>query len=185
MAVEHSALTGASLHEPKGVASATSGDVYVADGAGSGNWTNKSAYGSLVSIDTDSVSISTIGTTAKKLEAFSSNGDSSGTTPDYTSDDITIDTDGYYIISFSITLATVAAGDAGLYTFHLRKNAGEQGAACQVELSGSSDTTTVGFTTSAALVDTDVLTIYVESDNGGDTDDISVPFTELMVYKVG
>lgn len=39
---EHSALTGASLHEPKGVASATSGQVYVADGAGSGTWATPS-----------------------------------------------------------------------------------------------------------------------------------------------
>lgn len=45
----HSALTGADLHEPKGVASATSGQVYVANGAGSGAWTtdhllNKGTY---------------------------------------------------------------------------------------------------------------------------------------------
>ena len=37
--VEHNALTGASLHEPKGVAAATADTVYVADGAGSGSWT--------------------------------------------------------------------------------------------------------------------------------------------------
>lgn len=34
----HKDLTGADLHEPKGVASASSGQVYVADGAGSGSW---------------------------------------------------------------------------------------------------------------------------------------------------
>ena len=39
MTVEHSALTGSSLHEPKGVASATAGKVYVANGSGSGAWT--------------------------------------------------------------------------------------------------------------------------------------------------
>ena len=37
--IQHSSLTDSDgLHEPKGVASATSGDVYVADGAGSGSW---------------------------------------------------------------------------------------------------------------------------------------------------
>lgn len=36
--VDHASLTGAALHEPKGVASAASGDVYVADGSGSGAW---------------------------------------------------------------------------------------------------------------------------------------------------
>lgn len=38
MTVAHSSLTGSDLHEPKGVASANAGDVYVADGAGSGDW---------------------------------------------------------------------------------------------------------------------------------------------------
>lgn len=36
--VDHASLTGAALHEPKGVASAAAGDVYVADGIGSGAW---------------------------------------------------------------------------------------------------------------------------------------------------
>lgn len=34
----HANLTGANLHEPKGVASASADTVYVADGAGSGTW---------------------------------------------------------------------------------------------------------------------------------------------------
>ena len=47
---EHSTLTGSNLHEPKGAASATSGQVYVADGAGSGTWTDvTSAQGYVVS----------------------------------------------------------------------------------------------------------------------------------------
>lgn len=36
--VAHASLTGAELHEPKGVASAPLGTVYVANGAGSGSW---------------------------------------------------------------------------------------------------------------------------------------------------
>lgn len=35
---EHNTLTGSSLHEPKGVASAAVQTIYVADGAGSGDW---------------------------------------------------------------------------------------------------------------------------------------------------
>lgn len=34
----HSALTDPELHEPKNISTATAGDVYIADGAGSGNW---------------------------------------------------------------------------------------------------------------------------------------------------
>lgn len=36
--VEHNAITDPNIHEPKGVSSASSGTVYVADGAGSGTW---------------------------------------------------------------------------------------------------------------------------------------------------
>ena len=36
--VEHSALTGTALHEPKGLATASSGTVYVSNGTGSGVW---------------------------------------------------------------------------------------------------------------------------------------------------
>lgn len=37
--VNHSTLTDPYLHEPKGVASAASGEVYIADGSASGAWT--------------------------------------------------------------------------------------------------------------------------------------------------
>ena len=36
---QHSTLTGAELHEPKGVAAATNNQVYVSDGSASGDWT--------------------------------------------------------------------------------------------------------------------------------------------------
>lgn len=38
--IAHASLTGAELHEPKGVSTATLGDVYVANGTGSGSWSN-------------------------------------------------------------------------------------------------------------------------------------------------
>lgn len=37
--VNHSTLTDPYLHEPKGIASASAGKVYIANGAGSGSWT--------------------------------------------------------------------------------------------------------------------------------------------------
>jgi hypothetical protein len=37
--VNHSSLTDPYLHEPKGASTATAGEVYVADGVGSGTWT--------------------------------------------------------------------------------------------------------------------------------------------------
>lgn len=41
--VSHASLTGSQLHEPKGVASAALGEVYVANGSGSGNWASVGA----------------------------------------------------------------------------------------------------------------------------------------------
>lgn len=41
--VSHASLTGTNLHEPKGVAVAAAGQAYIADGLGSGAWTNISA----------------------------------------------------------------------------------------------------------------------------------------------
>ena len=44
MAIEHDAIPNADLHEPKGVNAATNGQVYVANGSGSGSWTTKNYY---------------------------------------------------------------------------------------------------------------------------------------------
>jgi hypothetical protein len=43
--VTHSTLTDPYIHEPKGAAAAGAGDVYVADGAGSGDWRRHNPHG--------------------------------------------------------------------------------------------------------------------------------------------
>lgn len=40
MAIEHDSISDSELHEPRGVASATANQVYLADGSGSGSWTD-------------------------------------------------------------------------------------------------------------------------------------------------
>ncbi len=66
MALEHRDLTGDQLHEPKGVDGASAGTAYIADGSGSGAWTdptdaiyNKNIY-SLVTTMTDLASASSV-----------------------------------------------------------------------------------------------------------------------------
>lgn len=50
--VNHSTLTDPYLHEPKGIGSAGAGTVYVADGAGSGTWYEKTRYiGAYIAFD--------------------------------------------------------------------------------------------------------------------------------------
>lgn len=45
MTIEHSVITDPNIHEPKGVSTAVSGQVYIADGVGSGAWANNYATG--------------------------------------------------------------------------------------------------------------------------------------------
>lgn len=55
MAIEHKNITNADLHEPKDVSSAVTGTVYVADGAGSGDWTPQASIPSTI-IGVESIS---------------------------------------------------------------------------------------------------------------------------------
>jgi len=57
---EHNTLTGSSLHEPKGVATAAAGDVYIADGLGSGAWTAPGGATYCTTYFTDSVGVTTL-----------------------------------------------------------------------------------------------------------------------------
>ena len=43
--ITHSTMTDPYLHEPKGAAAASAGEVYVADGAGSGGWQRHNPHG--------------------------------------------------------------------------------------------------------------------------------------------
>ena len=42
--IEHSTLSTGEIHEPKGAATASSGEVYVANGSGSGTWTPSDSH---------------------------------------------------------------------------------------------------------------------------------------------
>lgn len=46
MTIQHKDIPDTNLHEPKGVATAAAGDIYVADGLGSGTWATLGAVGS-------------------------------------------------------------------------------------------------------------------------------------------
>ncbi len=50
---EHDSITDPEIHEPKGVSTASEGQVYVADGVGSGTWTNNVNKVSIISVIDD------------------------------------------------------------------------------------------------------------------------------------
>ena len=188
---EHNTLTGIQLHEPKGLAALTVpadvGKVYEADGAGSGNWvlpTDALTYGGIYSIHSDAISIGTVGTTAKKFAAFSHDYPANGTTPSFSTDDITVDVTGDYFILITITFATTSVGDAGTYQFHVRINGVEAPIGFHRTMSGSADTGSGAAQGILALTAADVLTVWVESDEVANTDDIDinmVQFTTMLV----
>lgn len=186
--IQHNVLAGSELHEPKGIAGASSGEVYIADGVGSGAWSSADStitHGNLYSIDTDAVSISGIGTTAKKLEGFSHDGPSSGVTPANASDQMTIGSAGNYYVNFSISFSTTATADAGTYEFRVRVDGAETVIGLRREMSGSNDTGSGSASGLLVLAANEVVTVYVESDEAGNTDDIDIDFCSLSVFKVG
>lgn len=68
--VQHSTLSGADLHEPKGVEIAALGSVYVANGGGSGSWVNKNSDNKLFNTYTLQSTIADIGTANDKCYFF-------------------------------------------------------------------------------------------------------------------
>ena len=183
----HEDIVDPYIHEPIGIAAASGFEVYVADGLGSGDWTIPFAFAGIGLNDGDGTdTISSIGTTAQKVTVFDHNTTFYGSTPDYLTDsDITIGANGVYIVTFTTSAATSAAGDAGVYQFRLRVNGSEPSSPNNIgarrEFSGTSDTGDLSFTSILTLSTNDVLTVWVESDEAGNTDDLIIYECHLLV----
>jgi hypothetical protein len=122
----------------------------------------------------DAVTVATIGTTAKKLAGFSHNGPANNVTADYANDQMTVLTKGDYWVDVTISFGTVASGDSGLYLFHVRVNDVESVIGFHRNMSGTSDKGAAGCGGILSLAVNDVVTLWVESDEVGDTDDIAI-----------
>ena len=125
--VEHVDAQDPEIHEPKGVSSATSGDV--ADGLGSGSWTDFSTWtdfpqyvGINLNDSASGVAVTTVGTTAQKLAVFTASTPNRGISGNIADDQLEVADTGAYQVNFNICFATAAVGDAGRYQFRLRVN---------------------------------------------------------------
>jgi hypothetical protein len=208
MTIEHDAITDPEIHEPKGASTATSNTTYVSDGAGSGSWLEPEpkgastatagmvyhadgagsgtwvtpSYGGIYSHDS-AIAVASIGTTIKKLEAFDADMVSNNITSAHASAQITVITTGDYMVNFQLTFATTASGYAGNYEFHLYIDGVDSGLfECHRDMSGSSDEGSCSFSGIASFTAAEVLTVYVASDSGADTDDIVVNSAQLSVH---
>lgn len=182
--IQHSALTGDELHEPKGADSASSGAVYVADGLGSGDWTVLKEYATVYTLSGDALSVGTIGTTPITFP-FNNNGPDNISISDQANNKITLTSSGVYLVTFNVTCAGTAAGDAGEYIFKVLLDGVDTGAWVTLQVDGASTKIAGSVTTIVSASGTDDLTVTVESDEAGLTDDIDVSVSNLSAVKVG
>jgi len=122
MTVQHNAITDPDIHEPRGIASATVGKVYVSNGASSGDW--KYAPGKAHA----EIYISG-GTTAHTLAAASAftklnpsgewtaSGNEDHLSVDISNGEIDLLYAGHYYISFWITFTTASISSGSSYHF--------------------------------------------------------------------
>lgn len=198
--VQHSALTTGELHEPKGAAGASNGQVLtangsggtsflnpvvdpsdaggageipVADGAGDVTWEDPNVYAAIFTEEADSVSVSSIGTTPIQLP-IENNGISNGMTADAANNRITVLEDGDYDIQFNSSFGTVAGGDSGTYEFDIAINGTATVYQFSRYLSGTSDRGNGSVKGFLALSAGDHITVQVLSDNGGQNDDLNI-----------
>ena len=121
MTIQHKLIADADLHEPKGIASAVSGKVYVSDGAGGGSWLYPSGkvHGEIY-IDA--------GATSQTLSAASAYaklnptgewtaGVNSVLTLNASSGTITLSEAGTYLVNFWCQFTTAALASGTLYNF--------------------------------------------------------------------
>lgn len=182
--VQHSALTGSEIHEPKGADTANSGEVYVANGAGSGTWTELFQYAHIYTQESDSATLGSIGTTVQDLP-FTTNGQANICVADSANNRITLTNAGTYYVSFTGSVSTVAAGDSGTYKLKVALDSTPEHLEAERELSGSGDLgdlATGGIITATAGQQ---LTVEIESDEAGNSDDLNLINLELTAIRLG
>ena len=178
--VEHVNITDPDIHEPKGVVTATVGDVYVADGAGSGSWqTPLFEYGLIYTQDSDAFTISSIGTTPQTM-GFTTDGVSNVVVADSANNRLTLTLGGIYWISLTVSIETVASGDAGIYDFKIADDGVNTPLEIHREMSGSADSGSGSVAGIISVGANSQLTVNLSSDNGGDTDDLTIHNAQLV-----
>jgi hypothetical protein len=178
--VQHSALTDPNIHEPKGITTAQDGQVYVADGANSGNWVFPAghAYGELyISEGATSQTLPAASGTAKLNPSgeWTANGNAN-VTLSATNGTITILQAGEYSLNFWIDFTTAAIASGAKYNFHYAVNGtASTRKTLAVKISNGADTLHASASGLATFAENDVVSIYV----GGDATSSSTAITPL------
>jgi len=169
MTIQHKLITDPDIHEPKGVAAATVGKVYLSDGAGSGAWTYPSGrvHGE-VYIDAGATSQTLSGSSAyARLDPGTewTAGVTNILTLNATDGTITLVEAGTYLINFWCQFSTAAIASGTLCNFKFALDGTTSGRTLTVsKTSNGSDKLHIsasGLTTATA---NQVLSIYVGGD---------------------
>ena len=120
-------------------------------------------------------------TTPTLMTGFAANGINSDATPDHTTDSITINTAGDYEVKFQCAFSGAINT---MFQFHVRVDAAEQVYGTRRMLSASGDEGSCSITGGLTLAAAEVVTIYVESDNGGGASFTPID-ASLSVLKIG
>lgn len=125
MTVEHEDIVDPYIHEPKGIAAAVAGAIYVADGAGSGDWTNKNtlavvpAYGQMYMNENATATSMATASTNYQISGTYTSGLVYGMT--FGSNQITVTNAGIYLVQAYLE-ATQGGGAPEEYRFSIGVN---------------------------------------------------------------
>ena len=189
MAIEHVDIVDPNIHEPKGVATANKGEAYVADGAGSGDWSaiplaqaaclKMSTTGDTTGITAayQAMNVANLGGTL----AITENTNLDMTT-DTTNGYIQVTDAGTYRLAFTGNIEPATNGSIFQFTFGVDSGSGivtkEAFAVTELRTSGTSDTWAVALNCLPTLAALDKVYIMVlESSAGEEFELISANFT--------
>lgn len=184
--VNHSTLTDPYLHEPKGVAAASSGSVYFADGAGSGSWEHSTHYvGGYVDFDSASPESQAITTTFSALDPTFSLAENSGFTA-LASPNARIRYDEPEAMIATISFTTSirhASGGAADVELALYQNGTIVAGAHMIQTTNSADWNNMTLVGQVELAQNDYIEVFAKSSTALTLETASAFLTIKGVYK--
>lgn len=189
MAVQHKNITDPDIHEPKGVASAALGKVYVSDGAGSGTWKYPSGF-------THGEIYIDAGATAQTLSVSSgyaklnptgewTAGVTNVLTLSPSTGEITLTEAGNYLVSFWGQFSTAAIASGTVYNFKYALDGTTSGRTLSVaKYSNGSDKLHVSATGLVTATAGQKLSMYVGGDATSSTTNITMLEAGLTAVKL-
>jgi len=122
MTIQHNIITDPDIHEPKGVAAATSGKVYISNGSGSGAWEYPPGKPHAELYITSGTTTHTLAgasayTILNPSGEWTASGNEDILTVTPASGVITLNQAGHYLITFWINFTTTAIASGSVYNF--------------------------------------------------------------------